>query len=174
MNDVRKMMYMALFSTVAIVLSYVERLIPIPYPLPGLKLGLANIAILSAMILLGFKSSFLVAITKSLLSALILSRASAILYSFPATIAATLVMGFVLYVINKKKEYFSEIGVSVLGSVFFNITQIVIASFVINDGKLLRLIPYMSILSVITGIFIGYSSKFLTESVLKNKIWKEG
>lgn len=166
MKNTRENLYIALFAAVSIVLSYVESMIPIPYPVPGLKLGLANIAILFSMMFMGFRAGLIVAIIKSLLTAFILSRASAILYSFPATIVSTLVMGFILFVVNKNQRYFSEIGASVLGSVSFNITQLLVASIIISDRKIITIIPYMNLMSVVTGIFVGYLAIKL-ERILK-------
>lgn len=163
----KKLLYIALFSSIALVLSYLERFIFLPLPIPGLKLGIANIAVLSCMITIDFKSSANVAIIKSLLSVFLFSKGSALLYSFPATIVSLLVMGFIIF---KTGDIFSEIGASVLGSIAFNMTQLIIASLIIKDFSLLYLLPYMNILSVFTGIFIGYASKFLKDAIDKRGI----
>lgn len=170
MKNTKEIVYISVLSSVALVLSYIESLFPIPFPIPGLKLGFANIAILFAMVIFNFKSAIIVAILKSLLSSFILSRTSALLYSFSATIVSTLIMGFVLFHINKNKRYFSEIGVSVLGSVSFNIVQLLVASFVINDITILTLIPYMNLLSIVTGIFVGYTVIKLAKIFKNNNI----
>ncbi|NLM06418.1 MAG: Gx transporter family protein [Tissierellia bacterium] len=163
----KKLLHIALFSSIALVLSYLERFIFLPLPIPGLKLGIANIAVLSCMITIDFKSAAVVAIIKSLLSVFLFSKGSALLYSLPATIVSLFVMGFIIF---KTGDRFSEVGASVLGSVSFNMTQIIIAANIIRDFSLLYILPYMNILSVFTGVFIGYASKFLKEAIYKRGI----
>ena len=72
----------ALCATLAIVLGYIESLIPLPFPIPGIKLGLSNIAILFAVYTLQEKNTFMIMLIKVVVSALLFSGFQAFIYSF--------------------------------------------------------------------------------------------
>lgn len=166
----KRYVQIAMLSAIALILSYIERMIPIPYPIPGLKLGLANVAVVLAMYVFGFKEGLFVSIIKSILSTMLFGSVTSLMYSLPASVTSSFVMGFVIFIINKKNRYFSSIGVSVFGSFFFNVTQVIVASFVISDKSMLKILPYMSLLSIFTGIFIGLTVKNVYKAVNKSEI----
>lgn len=165
--NTNKITTLSLFIAVSLILSYLESFIPMP--LPGIKVGFANIGVLTAMLVFGFKEGMIVGIMKSLLAGLFFGRASGLIYSFPATLVSGIVMGLCLFKLNKKKEILSPRGVSIAGSVSFNFVQILIASVLISDKSILKMLPYFFILSIFTGVFIGIVSTLLSERLEKNE-----
>lgn len=157
---------LSLFVASSLVLYYIESFIPTP--IAGIKIGLSNIGMLSAMLLMGFKEGMIVGIMKSLMASLFFGRAGGIIYSLPATLLSGIIMGFCIFILNKNRQILGPVGISVLGSAGFNFMQIFIASIVIADKSVLGILPYFFILSVFTGTFIGIVSGLLSERLEYN------
>lgn len=153
---------LALLVAVSLILSYIETFIPLPMVAPGIKIGLANISVLFALISLGFREGIIVGGMKSVIGGLFFGRPSSILYSLPATILSTVVMGLLIH-INRERKFLSIVGISVLGSVAFNIMQLVMAGVIVSDFAIFRLIPVFMMLSIPTGVFIGVVDKLLVK-----------
>lgn len=142
-----------------IVLGILESFIPV-FNIPGIKLGLANIVIITALYLYGIKEAFLISFIRILFICVLRTGFGLNLYF---SLAGSILSLFGMFI--AKKTGLSIIGVSIIGAIFHIIGQIVIAYFIINTN-LLYYLPFMLILSIITGIIIGYISneniKFLS------------
>lgn len=170
MSMTRRLVILSIFSALAIIFSYVESFVPVPFPVPGLKFGFSNVMVLSTMLLIDFRAGLTVAALKSLLSVLLLGRWSGLLYSFPATMFSALLSGFFIFCVNRNQEIVSEIGISICSSILFNITQLTMASYVVSDREIFRLLPYMILLSVATGLVIGRISRWMVSFSKKNQL----
>ena len=113
-----------ILTALAMIFSYIESLIPIPLPVPGVKLGIANIAIISVLYLLGSGQALLVNLLRITLTAVLFGNFNSFLFSMAGGMLSLLVM-----VILKKSGHFSIVGVSVAGGVFHNVGQITAAVF---------------------------------------------
>ncbi|MGI5998322.1 MAG: Gx transporter family protein [Lutispora sp.] len=164
MNKVRKMVLLSILISQALVLHVVERAIPVPVPVPGVKLGLANIISLITIILFGFKEAVLVVTLRTLLGSMFGGGLSSFLYSLAGGILSTTVMAY-LYL--RHKNIFSIPTISTVGAVFHNIGQIGVASLVISNIQLFYYLPVLLISGVITGILIGFTVQFTVEPVKK-------
>ena len=139
---------------VAFMFSYLELLIPISFGIPGIKLGLANLVILSCMYVMQPLEVFVILIARILLSGFLFGNMTMMIYSLAGGILSFLIMLFV-----KKTQVFSMIGASMLGGVFHNIGQIITAMLVVSNVRIITYLPVLLLSGGITGLLIGMLSK---------------
>lgn len=144
----KKIAYCGLLTTVALLLSYIERMIAIPMIVPGMKLGLANVAVLIALYLFHTKTAFCVSILRILISGMLFTGFASFLYS-----AAGALLSFLVMALCKKR--FSVIAVSIAGGISHNFGQIIIACIVVENAKLFYYMPFLTILGIVTGFLTG-------------------
>ena len=154
----KKISYIGLFSAVAIIFGYVESLIPFFAGIPGMKLGLANLAVLFILDAYSWKEAALVSAIRIFVIGFLFGNMFNILYSLAGAALSLAVMTFL-----KKKSDFSILGISVAGGVSHNIGQLIIAVFVTSSSAFLYYAPVLLISGVITGLLIG----ILTREVRK-------
>jgi len=154
--------YLAVLITFAIVIHTVEAALPLPMPVPGVRLGLANIITLLTLILFGLRSGLLVAVLRTVLGSLFVGGLFGFGFwlSFTAGITSCLVMALLL--IFKRRNLISLISVSVIGAAVHNLTQLAVASLIIANISLLKgYYPFLILLSIPTGIFTGLAAHYL-------------
>ena len=139
---------------IALILSYVESLIPFAFGIPGMKLGLPNAAILIILYLYGWKEALLVNILRILISGFLFGSMFGILFSL-----AGAVVSFSIMCIAKYVDFFSIKGVSICGAVSHNIGQMLVAVFVVKTSGILYYLPVLMVSGIITGILIGIISE---------------
>lgn len=170
MDRTKKYIFLALLTTGALVLSAIESMIPLPFIAPGAKLGLANMVILSVLVVFGFKSALYVSILRCFLFLMIAGNPVSFIYSISGGVFSVVIM-FIIYKYFSK--FFSLIGVSIFGAVAHNTAQIAAASIILENIKIFTYLPVMSIISLFTGCFVGYVSiyivRYLKEVVKNNK-----
>ena len=132
----------AVFTALALIVSYLEHMIPLPFAAPGVKLGLANVVIVAAMYLLGLKKALVINVVRVLLAGAMFALAGA-LTSF-------LVMSLVM-----RSHAFSLIGVSVAGALTHNAAQYTLAALIVHTAGLLSYLPVLMVSGVVTGIVVG-------------------
>lgn len=156
MNNTKKLVVLSLLTSIGIVLGIIENGIPLPIRVPGAKLGLSNVVQLVVIVVIGYREGLTVGILKSLLISVGTGSMGSLLYSLPAAISSTAVMIAVYHFAGKK---FSLIGVSVFGALTHNFTQLLVASLIIGNFRIFTYYPFMAIISIFTGYFIGLVSK---------------
>ena len=144
----------------AMVLSYIESLIPISFAVPGIKLGLANIVTIIALIKLGFKPAIIISIGRVLLSGLLFGNPATIMYSMAGALLSILVM----FVIRKLK-LLSITGTSVCGAIAHNVGQLTVAAIVIENTKIFYYLAILSVSGIIAGIFIGILAGIIIKNI---------
>lgn len=142
----------------AFIFSYIELLVPFHFIVPGMKLGLANIVVVTALYLLGPKDAFTISFVRIVLVAFTFGNLNTMLYSLAGGI-----LSFIAMAMAKKIGAFSVIGVSVLGAVFHNIGQIFVAMFMLETKTLVNYLPFLVIMSLVTGVLIGIVGGELTK-----------
>lgn len=160
---IKKIAQCGLFSALAIVISTLERFIPLQaiIPLPGIKLGLSNCVILLVLLFSGLPYAFAVMTAKCLVVSLMFSGFTSFVYSFFGGVLATLGM----YLLLKFKERFSLIGVSVTGAALHSAGQITAAALMLGSVYIYGYLPYLLIASVITGSVTGLICILVNERV---------
>ena len=154
-----KTAYFGVYIALALVLSYVEALIPISFGVPGIKLGLANLIIVIAL----YKSeraynALIISVIRIILSGFMFGNMFAIIYSMAGGVLSFIVMAFL-----KKRNSFSIMGVSIAGGVFHNLGQLIIAMIVVESYKIGFYFPVLLVAGLVTGAIIG----IVAEEVLK-------
>lgn len=148
-----KVAYFGVFTTLALIFSYVETLIPIQFGIPGVKLGLANLIIVIALYRMKLSEAYLLSIVRVLLAGFIFGNYFSIIYSLAGGLLSLTVMALL-----RKKGGFSVIGVSIAGGVFHNIGQMIIASVIVETFSVMYYVPVLLIAGLVTGLLIGIAS----------------
>lgn len=159
----KKIAYGGLFSALAILMGYVELLVPLPIPVPGVKLGLANIIIILVLYVMGPKAAFFVSVIRVLLSGLLFAGFAGLLYSLSGALVSLAAM-LLLY----KTDQFSIIGISISGGIFHNIGQIFVAALVVENMKLFYYLPILLVSGILTGAVIGMVAQTAMQYVNRN------
>jgi len=152
----------------ALVLSIIESWFPVPLPVPGVKLGLANIITITVIIFYDFKDAVSVVFIRCILASIFGGGVTGFLFSISGGILSTVVM-YLLY--KRGSKLFSTIGISIAGAVLHNIAQIVIASIIMKDTAVYFILPVLLISGLIMGFFVGLCSGFLEKGIRNTKIF---
>lgn len=147
----------AILSALAIALGYVESLLPLPIPLPGVKLGLSNIVVLFTVYAATPQIALAVMLIKVLTMSAAFTGMAAFLYALFGGIASLAAMLF------GKKLRMNIISCSVIGAVFHNLGQLVAASLFMKEARLIYYLPFLIFAGVATGLLIGFLGKLLTD-----------
>ena len=152
--DYKKIPYYGLFAALAILMGYVEMMFPMPIPIPGVKLGLANVVVIIMMYFMDVKGAFFISLIRVFLSGLLFAGFAGLLYSL-----AGAMLSFAVMALLKKTGKFSIIGVSLAGGVFHNVGQVAVAAMVVENAKMAYYLPFLLVSGVVTGILIGIVAK---------------
>ena len=172
MNKLQRYMFLSLLTSAALILSIIEGMIPLPYLAPGAKLGLSNIVTLTIIVVFGFKDAFLVVVLRCILLMLVATNPITFIYSIASGIMSTIVMFLGLKYFKK----LSFIGISVLGAMTHNATQVTVAAILFETINLYYYLPILSLVSIFTGCFVGYTSIFVSDNLNRTllKLRREG
>lgn len=167
-NDkIKKLVLLSFMTGIALVIYIVEAQIPVIFP--GIKLGLANIVSLSALIILGWKEALVIMFLRTLLGSMFGGSMSAFIFSISGGILSNIIM-ILLY--KYLKNSISIFAVSICGAVFHNIGQLLAASFIIQDFRIYVYLPILLVSAIITGYFIGICTNYLTLHLKKIPTFK--
>ena len=142
--------YFGMFTALALILSYVESLIPFHFGVPGIKLGLANLIIVIVLYKCSAKEAIVLSVLRILLSGFMFGNMFSIIYSLAGGFLSWGVM-----VLLRKRGTFSVTGVSIAGGVAHNMGQLVVAMAVVESYKVGFYFPVLLIAGVVTGLIIG-------------------
>ena len=153
----------AILTSIGIVISVIESYFTfIGDIIPGLKLGLANIVILFTLYQYDFKTAFMVSIIRVFICALIRTGFGFnFFFSLTGAVFSIVMMGLF------KKTRLSIVGVSVIGSVFHSIGQVLVGVFLLSNYNVMYYLPYLLLFSIPTGVVIGIIAKKMISSVSK-------
>ena len=142
----------ALLVALALALSYVERLIPLQLlvPLPGVKLGLANIVTMVALYCLTPRIAFQILVVRCLLGCLFGNGVTALAMSLTGGLCAFFVM-----LCCKRIPFISIFGVSILGAAAHNFGQVCAASLLLYSGYTFGYLPFLLLVAIPSGFITG-------------------
>ncbi len=159
----REITKIAILTSICVVISIIESYFTfIGDIIPGLKLGLANIVIMFALYKCGFKTALLVSLIRVLIVA-ILRTGFGINFFF--SLSGALFSIIAMTILMKTK--LSIIGVSIIGSIFHSIGQVLIGIIMLDNYNVIYYLPYLLIFSIPTGIIIGIITKKIINSTEK-------
>lgn len=152
MGSTKRLVQSAVLVSLALALSYVERFIPLQMliPLPGVKLGLANVVTLLALYLMGGKYAFAILIVRCFMGAVFGGGITGLLFSLTGGILSMGVM-----VLCKNAPFLSVYGVSILGAAAHNIGQILAAMVLMNSLYIAMYLSYLLVVALFTGFATG-------------------
>ena len=152
-----KIYQIALLVALACILQISESMIP--HPVPGLRLGLANMVTLVTLVMLGFRHALEVAVIRTILSSLIIGTflSPGFILSFAAAIASTLIMGLFYWLSGIHARFrFSVIGISIVGAFCHNMVQLILAYLLlVKHSGIFVFFPWLSIGALATGWVVG-------------------
>lgn len=161
--ETRKVARMGLLVALAMILSYVESLIPAFVAVPGVKMGLANIVVVFALYTLGPLEALSISLIRVVLSSLLFGSVLSMAYSLSGAILS--LVGMILL---KKIKFFSTMAVSVTGGVLHNMGQILVACLVLETDVLLYYLPVLIISGTVTGAVIGIIASLVIKRLENN------
>ena len=156
----KKLVTLAVTISVAMILSFVESRIPAFVAIPGVKVGLDNIAVIFALYKMGWREAISVSVIRVLLVALLFGSVVSLAYSI-----AGAVISLSLMILLKKLGIFTEVAVSVVGGITHNIGQILIAFLLLETSVVFYYLPFLLVSGVIAGIAVGIASALLIKRI---------
>lgn len=152
----KRLTTLGLLMALAFVLSYVEYLLPLNIGIPGAKVGLANLVVMVALYSIGSKDALLLSFVRVLLVGFTFGNMAMMLYSM-----AGAALSFLAMLLFKRTKLFTATGVSVIGGVFHNVGQIIVAIFVLETASLIYYLPFLIIIGTVSGVVIGIISRMI-------------
>lgn len=160
-NKAKKIALFGMMVALAFTFSYFESLIPFNIGIPGVKLGLANLVVVTALYIMTPSQALAIAVIRIFLAGLTFGNVYSLAYSLCGGILSYLVMLLV------KKTRLSIVGVSMLGGVCHNIGQIIVAAIVMETVRIAYYLPVLLVAGLITGFLMGVASKLVIDRFQK-------
>ncbi|MDD6036582.1 MAG: Gx transporter family protein [Lachnospiraceae bacterium] len=162
----KKIALLGLCTAVALVLAYIEVLLPPLFnAVPGIKIGLPNIIIIFVLYRFGFKEAAVVSLVRMIAVSFMFGNLMALIYSLAGAFLSMLVM-----VILKKMRFLSVVGVSVAGGVFHNVGQILAAMLLLGTTELGYYLIVLTVTGTVSGIFVGLCGAIIVQQIPKKLI----
>lgn len=158
----RKTALYGLLVALAFMFSYIEVLVPIPVGIPGIKLGLANGVVLTALYLLGTPTAFAVGLVRVGLAGLVFGSPVSMLYSLCGSLLSLGVMW-----LCRRTDRFSVVGVSIAGGVAHNVGQLALAAVLLATPSVAWYAPVLLVTGTLTGALIGTLCRLLLPRLKK-------
>lgn len=168
MSNTRKMVKMSLLLAVAIVLNYFESLIPLPFPFPGVKIGIANSIGLVVLFLGNKKDYLLFMILKLILIALLKTGFGTSFFIGGGGTLFAVISTLFIYKITKASIF----GLSIVGASFHSLGQIIVISFIYSSQYMINYLPILLISSIASGFLTAYLASALLKKMPINSMKK--
>lgn len=154
---------MAMLAAVSLIVFVIEAQIPPPVPIPGVKLGIANMITLVAMLVLGRREAGLILLVRIIMGSVFAGGVSALLFSIAGGALAYAVMCLTLKLFPEKMLW----AVSILGAIAHNAGQLSVAVAITKTAGLFVYAPVLVASAIVTGAFTGLGAMYLTKTVRK-------
>lgn len=152
----KNLAFSGLFLALALILSYVESLIPFFFGVPGMKLGLTNLVIVVVLYCMGPKEAYLISIVRVFLAGFMFGNMFSIIYSLAGAILSLSVMTLL-----RRTDRLKVITVSAVGGICHNVGQLIVAAIVVETYNIFYYLPVLLIAGLLTGLLIGFISQEL-------------
>ena len=159
MKKTKRLVLLAMLTAVAMILSYVESLLP-SFGIPGVKMGLANIAVIFALFRFGWKEAAALSLVRVVLVSLLFGSVGAMLYSLAGAVLSLAVMALL-----RRIDRFSTVGISVAGGVAHNAGQILMAMLILQTKQLLGYLPVLAVSGIAGGVLTGLAAALLIRRI---------
>lgn len=165
--NVKRITQLALLTTIALIIFIIELRIPNLVPIPGVKLGLANIVTVYAMYHYTAKETMMIVLARILLGSIFGGNISAIFYSLGGALLCVIGMLLLRRVIDEKYIWIC----SILGAVLHNIGQIAVAALIMKTTAVFFYLPFLLVSGCIAGAFTGVCAQILIKKVKLNRLF---
>ena len=159
-NNTKKLTQLALAISFALILSFVESRVPTFVAIPGVKVGLANIAVIFMLYKFGVKEAIVVSLIRVFIVALLFGSAASLFYSVFGA-----VLSFAVMLLLKKLTPLQTVTVSVAGGIMHNVGQIIAASILLETNVVLYYLPFLLVSGTIAGIVVGSAAALLIHKI---------
>lgn len=166
MPKTKKLALMAVLTAIALTIFMLEAQLPAPVPIPGVKLGLANIVTLTAMLILGRREAGAILAARIIMGAVFAGNPSAMLYSAAGGVLAYAAMCLFVGVVPEKRLW----AVSAVSAVAHNMGQLLACVLVVKTPGVFIYAPALIVSGVITGVFTGFGAMYLVRALRKLKL----
>ena len=166
MAKTKKLCFMAVLTAIALTIFMIENQLPSPVPIPGIKLGLANIITLTAMAILGRKEAGAILAARIIMGAIFAGSPSAFIYSAAGGILAYIVMCVTIGLFKENQLWI----VSALAAIAHNAGQLGACALIVKTPGIFAYAPILAASGVITGVFTGFAAIYLIRAVKKLKL----
>ena len=164
-NKTKKLTFLGMMTCLALVLSYLEALLPAVWAaVPGIKVGLPNIIIILLLYRFSLKEAATVSFVRLILVAMLFGNFMTFVYSFAGASLSLAVMA-----ILKKTKLFSQVAVSIAGGVSHNLGQIIVAVFVLGTKEIAYYMIVLAVSGTLAGVFIGVFAVILQKYLKRIK-----
>ncbi len=153
-DKLKKNIFLGLCVIIAVALNYFESVLMMGSAIPGIKIGISNIVVLTVIYMYSYKEGIMMGVLKSVLISLLFTNGLSFIYSFLGGVFSAFGMG-----LFKRAGSLSCIGVSIIGSFIHITVQIITAFFILNSKAVFYYYPYMLLVSSIAGFINGYIVK---------------
>lgn len=154
----------SMLVALALIFSYVEILIPFSFGIPGIKLGLANIVVVTGLYILNPKEVLGILVARIVLVSFLFAGMSTMIYSLVGGI-----LSFGIMLLLKKCKGFSTIGISIAGGIVHNTGQLIVAALVVESLNIFYYMPVLMVSGLITGMLIGIVAEKVSSVLEKIK-----
>ena len=159
-QNTKKLTLLALTASVAMVLSAVEAQLPAFTTVPGVKVGLANIAVIFALYKFGTKEAITISLVRILTVSILFGNASSLIYSL-----AGAVLSFAIMLLLKKLTPLGTVSVSVAGGLSHNVGQIITACLIMETHAIAYWLPFLFLSGPIAGVATGVAAALLIKRI---------
>lgn len=158
--NAKKLTALSASVALAMILSFIESLIPPLVAVPGVKIGLANIVTVFLLYTYGTREALCVSFVRVCLSAVLFGSAVSLIYSMSGALLSLIGM-----ILLKKLPIFSELSVSVAGGVLHNAGQILCACIIMENSAIAYYLPPLIISGTVAGVAVGILSGLLIKKL---------
>ena len=161
-NSAKRVAFLGLFTAIALALAYVEVLLPPLFTaIPGIKLGLPNIAIIFVLYRMGLKEATAVSFVRIVAVSMLFGNPMTFAYSMAGGARSLGAMALL-----RRFDVLSIVGVSVAGGVLHNVGQILMAMLLLDTAELGYYLIVLAVTGTISGIFVGLCGSFAVKRIL--------
>lgn len=164
-QKIKRLTRNAMLATAALIIFVVEAQIPLPLPIPGVKLGLANVVTVYAMFLCGPLDTFAILLCRIVLGSIFAGQLMSFPYSFCGGMFCYLVMLCIRKIVTEKQIWIC----SVIGAIAHNVGQITMAMAVTQTTAIAGYLPVLLISGIVSGTFTGFCAQFTVYQMKKIK-----
>lgn len=160
---VREVALYGVLAAVALIFGYLEMLLPLPVPVPGVKLGLGNLVVLFALAAFGWRPALVLSMVKVVASALLFGNPAVFAYSLAGALTSLAAM-----CLASRTERLSLVGVSMVGGVFHMVGQGVVVCVVLSPAIVLAYLPVLLVAGLLTGALVGVLCRIVLRTAARS------